>query len=84
MIPDEKIEELEAEIVRLNKLIKSLLPTSLIACPKCGVYGVEPGTKQCDKCRIAELEDIVEQQKNLIKQSIDIIEGWKKIVTEMK
>jgi len=50
------LEQVKADNIRLRAEIKDLLPTSLVSCPVCGISGVRPEDKMCDKCRIEQLE----------------------------
>ena len=54
---EDLLERFRTENARLRRQeIKDLLPTSLVSCPVCGISGVRPRDKMCDKCRIEELQ----------------------------
>ena len=74
---EDLLERFRLENARLRQEIKDLLPTSLVPCPVCGISGVRPGDKMCDKCRIERLNEIAGLALDIhTRDTVYVTEKW--------
>lgn len=55
----EEIKRLAERIKELEESLKEQLPTTIIICPVCNIYGMKINQKMCDKCKIKKLEETI-------------------------
>jgi len=62
-------QQLQAENKKLKKAVRDLRPTTLIACPKCELHGVEPkyADEGCVWCQLAEANEKIKDYEQSFK-----------------